>query len=74
MFLLFQELHSKAEGKFNRLKTQAKNKIATLSKELEKLREEQGASPLNISAQVSCVSTNAHTCIYLLIICMNMYM
>ena len=52
----FQELNSKAEGKFNRLKSQAKTKIAALNKELEKLREEHGASPLDSSAQVS------HTC------------
>ena len=53
--VIFQELNSKAEGKFNRLKTQAKTKIAALNKELEKLREEHGAPPLNISAQVSGV-------------------
>ena len=51
---LVQELNSRAEGKFNRLKTQAKTKIAALNKELERLREEHGAAPqLNISAQVS---------------------
>ena len=48
-----QELNSKAEGKFNRLKTQAKVKIASLSKELERLRGDQGAPQLDLSAQVS---------------------
>ena len=46
-----QDLYSKAEGKFNRLKTQAKTKIRDLTSQLERLREEQGASPqLNLSA------------------------
>ena len=48
-----QELNSKAEGKFNRLKTQAKTKISALNKELEGLRVEGGAPQLNLSAQVS---------------------
>ena len=52
---LFQELNSKAEGKFNRLKAQAKTKITTLNRELERLREEHGAPPLDISVQV-CIS------------------
>ena len=52
---LLQELNSKAEGKFNRLKAQAKTKITTLNRELERLREEHGAPPLDISAQV-CIS------------------
>lgn len=50
---LSQELNSKAEGKFNRLKAQAKTKIAALNKELERLREGQGEPQLNLSAQVS---------------------
>jgi DNA repair exonuclease SbcCD ATPase subunit len=46
-----KDLYSKAEGKFNRLKTQAKTKIRDLTSQLERLREEQGASPqLNLSA------------------------
>ena len=67
---LFQELNSKAEGKFNRLKAQAKTKITTLNRELERLREEHGAPPLDISAQV-CISiallisyTRCILCIY----------
>ena len=67
---LFQELNTKAEGKFNRLKAQAKTKITTLNRELERLREEHGAPPLDISAQV-CISialliryTRCMICIY----------
>ena len=37
-----QELNSKAESKFNKLKAQAKTKIANLNRELEKLRAEKG--------------------------------
>ena len=37
-----QELNAKAESKFNRLKTQAKNKIAGLNREVERLKEEKG--------------------------------
>ena len=63
---MFQELNSKAEGKFNRLKAQAKTKITTLNKELEKLREEHGAPPLDISAQVSSLSgTHVHVYIHI---------
>ena len=51
--LMSQELNGRAEGKFNRLKAQAKTKIATLSKELEKLRQEHGVPQLDLSAQVS---------------------
>ena len=67
---LLQELNSKAEGKFNSLKAQAKTKITTLNRELERLREEHGAPPLDISAQV-CISialliryTRCMLCIY----------
>ena len=43
----------KAETKFNKLKTQAKARIAALNKELEKVKGEGGGHPpLNVSAQV----------------------
>ncbi|CAI8009757.1 hypothetical protein GBAR_LOCUS6522 [Geodia barretti] len=46
-----KELNGRAEGKFSRLKTQAKTKIRELTAQLERMREEQGASPqLNLSA------------------------
>ncbi len=54
-----QELNSKAESKFHKLKTQAKNKIASLSKEVEGLRAAKGEeSPGNLSA---LVNTHTHT-------------
>ena len=55
---LVQELNSKAESKFNKLKAQAKTKIANLNRELEKLRTEKGVdTSFNVSAIVSSVST-----------------
>ena len=57
-----QELNSKAESKFNRLKAQAKAKITTLNKELEKLRREHGVPALDSSAQVMVI--HVHTCIH----------
>ena len=51
--IIFQELNSKAETKFNKLKAQAKTKIANLNKELASLRAEHGETPGNVSAMVS---------------------
>ena len=48
-----QELNAKAENKFNRLKAQAKTKIANLNREVEKLRTEKGDTTFNLSAQVT---------------------
>lgn len=49
-YYMLQELNSKAENKFNKLKAQAKTKISNLNKELEKLRAEKGAdSSFNVS-------------------------
>ena len=59
-----QELNGRAEGKFNRLKAQAKTKIATLSKELEKLRQEHGVPQLDLSAQVSII-IHVHVYMYI---------
>ena len=65
-----QELNSKAETKFNKLKAQAKSKIAALNKELERVKGEKGEQPsLNVSAQVNSVtviSPVCHTCIHFL--------
>ena len=62
-----QELNGRAEGKFSRLKTQAKTKIRELTAQLERLREEQGASPqLNLSAtqvESSFVSSPSSLCV-----------
>ena len=51
---LLQELNSKAESKFNKLKAQAKTKIANLNRELEKLRAEKGGgdTSFNVSTLV----------------------
>ena len=54
-----QELNSKAETKFNKLKAQAKSKIAALNKELERVKGEKGEQPsLNVSAQVNSLTDN----------------
>ena len=45
-----QELNSKAESKFNKLKLQAKSKISSLTEELEKLKGDQSSG--NISQEV----------------------
>ena len=53
-----QELNSKAENKFNKLKSQAKNKIASLTKEVESLRVTRGEeSMVNVSTLVSSTLT-----------------
>ena len=49
-----QELNSKAEAKFNKLKNQAKVKIAALSRELEQMKGGKGEVQHNTS-QVSCL-------------------
>lgn len=59
-----QELNSKAESKFNRLKAQAKAKITTLNKELEKLRREHGVPALDSSAQVMVIHVHVYTSMY----------
>ena len=46
-------MNSKGETKFNKLKTQAKAKIASLQEELDKLRAEQSMSLTNTTQEVS---------------------
>ena len=53
--LCVQELNAKAENKFNRLKAQAKTKIANLNREVERLRTEKGDTTFNLSAQVKYI-------------------
>ena len=53
-----QELNSKAESKFNKLKAQAKTKIANLNKELEKLKAEKGGG--DTSFNISTLVRNKH--------------
>lgn len=61
---LLQELNAKAEAKFKKLRAQAKNKIADLNREMQRLKEGRSAgddslttSSLNISVS-SDVSSN----------------
>ena len=50
LFPIPQELNSKAESKFNKLKAQAKTKIANLNRELEKLKAEKGGGDTSFNA------------------------
>ena len=50
---VLQELNNKAESKFNKLKAQAKTKIANLNRELEKLKTEKGGGGGDTSFNVS---------------------
>ena len=58
--LILQELNSKAESKFNKLKAQAKTKIANLNRELEKLRAEKGGGGGEVSFNVSTLVRKEH--------------
>ena len=61
---VLQELNNKAESKFNKLKAQAKTKIANLNRELEKMRAEKGAdTSFNVSTLVRGTSGALH-CLY----------
>ena len=48
--IFVQELNNKAESKFNKLKAQAKTKIANLNRELEKLKTEREGADTSFNA------------------------